>query len=212
MPFPLIPVAMGVSALSSIIGGIAGNKKRRQAERQLSDRQRKLEEWYRDGVNTNYLDRADSRAMLKRIREYNADALKALETDSIKSGATEEAKVAAASRMNRNYSGAIAEIAGLGVQNKDAVTRQYRAEKAGLENAQYAAKLGEMDGIQNMVSGLGNAAGTLAMIYGMGSGKDAPTKAPSFNPIIPSGANYPVGLPVKLHDTGLAGIRRYGQS
>lgn len=212
MPFPLIPIAMAVSALTSIIGGVSANNKRRQAERQLSDRQRKLDEWYRDEMNTSYLDRADSRAMLKRIREYNADTMKALSTNAIKAGATDEAKVAAASRLNRNYSGAVAQIAGLGAQHKDAVTRQYRAEKAGLENTRYAAKLGEMDGVQNMVSGLGNAAGTLTMIYGMGNGKVTPTKVRSFDPIIPSGANYPVGLPVKLHDTGLAGIRRYGQS
>lgn len=170
MAFPILPVAAGISALGSIFGGISANKKRREAEKQLEQRQRRLDQWYLSETATPYLDRADSRAMLKRIRDYNADELRALNTNAIKAGATDEAKVAAAGRLNRNYSQSVAQIAGLGEQHKDQVGREYRARRDELDDARYRAKLGEGDGVQTMVGNMGNAFGSLAAIYGMAPG------------------------------------------
>ena len=45
----------------------------------------------------------------------------------MKSGATDEAKVAAANKLNKNYSQTLAQIAGLGEQHKDQVRRDYQA-------------------------------------------------------------------------------------
>ena len=70
--FPLIALA-AISVASSIAGGISANKKQRKADQILSDRERNLKEWYNSEMNMPYLDRADSRAMLKRIRDYNED-------------------------------------------------------------------------------------------------------------------------------------------
>ena len=162
---PLL-IAAGVAAASSIAGGIAGNKKRKQAARQLEERKRRLDEWYNSEMAQSYLDRADSRAMLKRIRDYNAEELKSLNTNAVKAGATDEAKVAAAGKLNKNYSQTVAQIAGLGEQHKDQIRREYRNRLDNIENNQYQAKLGEADGIQNMVSGIGSAVGSLASIYG----------------------------------------------
>lgn len=98
--FPLIALA-AISVASSIAGGISANKKQRKADQILSDRERNLKEWYNSEMNMPYLDRADSRAMLKRIRDYNEDELKAMNTNAVKSGATDEAKVAAANKLNK---------------------------------------------------------------------------------------------------------------
>ena len=108
--FPLIALA-AISVASSIAGGISANKKQRKADQILSDRERNLKEWYNSEMNMPYLDRADSRAMLKRIRDYNEDELKAMNTNAVKSGATDEAKVAAANKLNKNYSQTLAQIA-----------------------------------------------------------------------------------------------------
>ena len=112
--FPVaLAIGAGISALSSIAGGVSANKRRKKADQILEDRRRRLDEWYQSEMNQPYLDRADSRAMLKRIRDYNEDELKALNTNAIKSGATDEAKVAAAGKLNKNYSQVVAQIAGL---------------------------------------------------------------------------------------------------
>ena len=147
--FPVaLAIGAGISALSSIAGGVSANKRRKKADQILEDRRRRLDEWYQSEMNQPYLDRADSRAMLKRIRDYNEDELKALNTNAIKSGATDEAKVAAAGKLNKNYSQVVAQIAGLGDQHKD--------------------ESGKISGMQNMVSGVGDAFGQLAMLYGLG--------------------------------------------
>ena len=84
--FPLIALA-AISVASSIAGGISANKKQRKADQILSDRERNLKEWYNSEMNMPYLDRADSRAMLKRIRDYNEDQLgKAAGTQNMISG------------------------------------------------------------------------------------------------------------------------------
>ena len=161
--FPLIALA-AISVASSIAGGISANKKQRKADQILSDRERNLKEWYNSEMNMPYLDRADSRAMLKRIRDYNEDELKAMNTNAVKSGATDEAKVAAANKLNKNYSQTLAQIAGLGEQHKDQVRRDYQARMDNL------TQLGKAAGTQNMISGIGSSLGQLAMLYGMGSG------------------------------------------
>ena len=159
--FPVaLAIGAGISALSSIAGGVSANKRRKKADQILEDRRRRLDEWYQSEMNQPYLDRADSRAMLKRIRDYNEDELKALNTNAIKSGATDEAKVAAAGKLNKNYSQVVAQIAGLG--------EQYQARLDNLDNARYEAESGKISGMQNMVSGVGDAFGQLAMLYGLG--------------------------------------------
>ena len=75
--FPVaLAIGAGISALSSIAGGVSANKRRKKADQILEDRRRRLDEWYQSEMNQPYLDRADSRAMLKRIRDYNEDELK----------------------------------------------------------------------------------------------------------------------------------------
>lgn len=214
MAVPLLAVAAGVSALSSILGGISGNRRRREAERQLAERQRGLDEWYAAEMNRNYLDRDDSRAALARIRDYNAEALDALNTNAIRTGATDEAKIAAASRLNRNYATAVTQIAGLGEQHKERVGQEYRARLAGLDNARYSATLAGVDGVQNMVSGLGSALGSLGMIYGMGqpaASTGGQVVKQDFGNVLPEGMRLRSSEPA-LPRLSLAGIRSYGQA
>lgn len=77
-------------------------------------------------------------------------------------------KVAAAGKLNKNYSQVVAQIAGLGEQHKDQIQQQYQVCLDNLDNARYEAELGKISGMQNMVSGVGDAPGQLAMLYGLG--------------------------------------------
>lgn len=173
----MFPIALGIgaglSALGSIFGGISANKRMKEADRMLADRQHKLDAWYNSEMNQPYLDRADSRAMLKRIRDYNADEMKALNTSAVKSGATDEAKVAAANQLNRNYSQVVAQIAGLGEQHKNQVRRDYMSRLDNLDSIRYQSQVGKAEGIQNMIGGLGSSLGQLALLYGLSSGKNS---------------------------------------
>ena len=46
--------------------------------------------------------------------------------------------------------------------------QQYQARLDNLDNARYEAESGKISGMQNMVSGVGDAFGQLAMLYGLG--------------------------------------------
>ena len=167
--FPLIALA-AISVASSIAGGISANKKQRKADQILSDRERNLKEWYNSEMNMPYLDRADSRAMLKRIRDYNEDELKAMKHQRREKRRYGRGKSCRRQQAQQNYSQTLAQIAGLGEQHKDQVRRDYQARMDNLTGTRYQAQLGKAAGTQNMISGIGSSLGQLAMLYGMGSG------------------------------------------
>ena len=160
------------SAASGIFGAAAANRRRRQAERELEKQKKKLAEWRDAEMGTNYLDRADSRAALRRVFEHNKDAQKAANTNAVKSGMTDEAKVAQAAKLNENYADVVSQIAGAGARHKDRVQQQYMDETRNLDNLKIQ-NLMDTSGVDNMVQGITGAAAGLAGTLGGGTGAPA---------------------------------------
>ena len=128
----------------------------------LDKQQEKLDDWYETEMNTSYVDRADSQDLLRRITEQNKEAMKSLNTDAIKSGATEEAKVAAASRQNRNYADAVGRIAAMGQRHKDNVSQQYMTNTNSIEQARMGLQGdGGGDALAGGISGAGGTIGSI---------------------------------------------------
>lgn len=157
------------SAASGIFGAAAANKRRRQAERELEKQKKKLTQWRDAEMGTNYLDRADSRAALRRVFEYNKEAQKAANTNAIKSGMTDEAKVAQAAKLNGNYADVVSQIAGAGARHKDRVQQQYMDETRNLDNLKIQ-NLMDTSGVDNLVQGLTGAAAGLGTAFAGGTG------------------------------------------
>ncbi len=160
------------SAASGIFGAAAANRRRRQAERELEKQKKKLAEWRDAEMGTNYLDRADSRAALRRVFEHNKEAQKAANTNAVKSGMTDEAKVAQAAKLNENYADVVSQIAGAGARHKDRVQQQYMDETRNLDNLKIQ-NLMDTSGVDNMVQGITGAAAGLAGTLGGGTGAPA---------------------------------------
>lgn len=160
------------SAASGIFGAAAANRRRRQAERELEKQKKKLAEWRDAEMGTNYLDRADSRAALRRVFEHNKEAQKAANTNAVKSGMTDEAKVAQAAKLNENYADVVSQIAGAGARHKDRVQQQYMDETRNLDNLKIQNLMGT-SGVDNMVQGITGAAAGLAGTLGGGTGAPA---------------------------------------
>lgn len=155
-----------ISGVASLAGGIAGtvakNNAAQRKERMLDKQQEKLDDWYETEMNTSYVDRADSQDLLRRITEQNKEAMKSLNTDAIKSGATEEAKVAAASRQNRNYADAVGRIAAMGQRHKDNVSQQYMTNTNSIEQARMGLQGdGGGDALAGGISGAGGTIGSI---------------------------------------------------
>ena len=91
-------IAAAISVAGSVASTVAANNRLRKAEKKIDSKQERLDNWYRSEMATNALDRADAQAALRRVRENMREAMKSAETDSIKRGMTDEAKVAQAAR------------------------------------------------------------------------------------------------------------------
>lgn len=161
---PLIAAA-AVGAGSSLLGGLFGNAARKRA-------QRKVDQAYQEQINelqaettANELDRADSRAAIRQVEEYNKEREKALGNTAIKRGMTDEAKVAYSARLNRNVGDVVSNIAAQGSQRKDAARSNLRQTKMSRAMAQANAANAQADGIGNMVSGIAQSAGQIAQAY-----------------------------------------------
>lgn len=170
----IVPTIMAIgSGLASIYGAIQGNINRKQAE-DLYEKQFTEAKKYRDReMAGDYLQRADSQAVLRRVEKNNQEYLDALENDAIRSGATAEAKVAAARKAQDAYADVVAELAAQGQQHKDAIDANWQQQKAQRDNMRIA-NLTDTSAIQNMVQGLGAAASAMGSIYAGSGGTSTP--------------------------------------
>lgn len=161
----VIPTIMAIgSGLASIYGAIQGNINRKEAE-ELYDKQfREAEEYRNREMAADPLQRADSQAILRRVEQNNQEYLDAMENDAIRSGATAEAKVAAARKAQDAYADVAAELAAQGQQRKDAIDANWQQQKVARENMKIA-NLTDTSAIQNMVTGMGAAASAMGSIY-----------------------------------------------
>lgn len=111
-------------------------------------------------INSNYLDRADSRNAIRQVTDATEESMRQLNTDAIRSGATDEAKVAMASKLNKNIANTVGTLAGIGEQHKDSLRGQKRNLRLGLLGHQYNVD-SDTSGITTMLQGISNAASTI---------------------------------------------------
>ena len=105
-----IPVLQGwigaaLGAITSIGSGIASaitaNQQAKKAKAEADKSEALLQDWYDSQMNTNILDRADTLSMLKMYRDTMDEQNRKFQTNAIKGGASEEAKVAYAQKQNK---------------------------------------------------------------------------------------------------------------
>ena len=150
-----------IGAVGSAVGGVLGSIRAAKQRKELNNQQRQLDRWYNGEMGTSYLDRADSRSMLKRIRDYYDERMRKQDTQNIKGGASEEAKVAQAVAANKGIADAASRISAAGQQHKDSVANQYKqlsynlgVQKAGLAGG----------GAQSLANAMSSASGVLGDI------------------------------------------------
>lgn len=153
-------IGTGINIAASTIGSAIANKRKREAE-----------EAYRKGIESeiaeidkeigaNYLDGATARNAIRRVTDANTEALRQLNTDAIRGGATDEAKVAMASKLNKGTASLVGDLAAIGEQRKDALKAQKRGLRRGLLQHQYDVNA-DTSGISNIVGAIGQASAAL---------------------------------------------------
>jgi hypothetical protein len=150
----------GIGLVANGIGSWIANKRTKEAQDLQDAHYNKVIGEVTDEINANYLDRADSRNVIRKVTDSNAEALRQLNTGAIRGGATDEAKVAMASQLNKRTADVVGDLAALGEQRKDAL----RAERRNLENAYTQLKyqrLADTSGIDSILTNIGTAAQNL---------------------------------------------------
>ena len=158
-------IGAGLSVVANGIGSAIANRRKRKAELEY---QEKIDQEIADidkEIAANPLDRADARNAIRKMTDANTEALRQLNTDAIRSGATDEAKVAMASKLNQGTANLVGDITALNEQRKDALKAQKRSLKRSLAQHQYEQNA-DTSGIQTLLSSVGSAANSISNAWG----------------------------------------------
>lgn len=164
---PISIAGMAVSALGSIYGAVQANVNRKKAEGILEQQKADLQEWRDREMNTNYLQRADSQALLKDVREQGEEYMRSMNNDAVRAGMSDEAKVAMAQQANKAYSNAASQLAAAGQQHKDNVENTWLSQKDKYDQLKIQNLLSTGEATQKMISGLGGALTSFGMLNAM---------------------------------------------
>lgn len=169
-------IGAGLNIAASAIGSAIANKRKREAEQKYQAGINEQIDELNDEINGNFLDRADARNALRKVTDANTETLRQLNTEAIRGGATDEAKVAMASKLNRQTADVVGDLAAIGEQRKDALKGQKRNLKLGLLRHQYAQEA-DTSGIDTIVQGVGAAANAIGSAWS--TKNDTPTDTAS---------------------------------
>lgn len=141
-----------IGAAFQAVGTIASNARQNNALNRQKESLNKLKAEDRAEMNSNYIDRADSQAVLREVREQNKGSLASLNTEGVKRGMTDEAKIAAAGQMNKAYADVVSRLGAVGAQYRDRARERLRGlerEEAGLN---YNTAMAQAKGIGDAAS------------------------------------------------------------
>lgn len=159
---------LGASLLGGLFGGISARRQARKAEKQIRQKQEALDKEYAHDKNTNYLDTEAARSTLALLRRQNQRQMEALNNNAVKAGTSDEAKVAAAGRLNENYADAASRIAGMGTEYKQRLKENYQNRTDSLDNALYNIQMGKAQATGDMIGATTGAVGGFLSAYGLG--------------------------------------------
>jgi hypothetical protein len=168
-------IIAGVSAIAKGVASLIGNRKKKKALRKLNQQYDAMIADTDDRINANFLDRADSKNAIRKVEESNKEALRQLNTDAIRRGATDEAKVAMASKLSQRTADVVGELSSIGEQYKDRLRdrKQSLQENKAAQNFQIESDTSGIDAFSSAISEVGNAAIGLA-----GTTSGTPTNTP----------------------------------
>lgn len=157
-------IGAGLNIVANGIGTAIANKRKRAAEENYQQAINNEISDIDKEIGSNYLDSAEAQNAIRKATDANTETLRQLNTDAIRGGATDEAKVAMANKLTQNTAGLVGDIAAVGEQRKEALKGEKRKLKLGLAGHQYQQN-SDTSGIDNILTGIGTAANTIASAW-----------------------------------------------
>lgn len=122
------------STAAAIYGGIKSGKLNRQAEKILQQQKTDNQNWYNIKKASDYTQRADVQAAIKRQRELLNEQYDRARATNLVSGGTDEALAMQKQAANQSLADTATDIAARAADYNDAVESQYMGRKASLED------------------------------------------------------------------------------
>lgn len=157
-------IGTALSVTANAIGSAIANKRKREAEEAYRKSVEGQINEINSEINSNYLDRADSQDALRKMTDANNETLRQLNTEAIRGGATDEAKVAMASSLNKNTANVVGSLAAAGEQHKDRLKEQKRSLQNSLITHKYNTD-SDVSGIDTITSSIASAANSLGKAW-----------------------------------------------
>ena len=157
-------IGAGLNIVASGIGSAIANKRKREAEQAYQSAMDKEIATLESEINANPLDRAEAQNAIRKMTEANAETLRQLNTEAIRGGATDEAKVAMANNLTKNTANLVGDLAAMGEQRKDRLKEQQRGLRMGMMQHQYARDA-DTSGMETIVNAVGQSANAIGSAW-----------------------------------------------
>ncbi len=159
-------IGTGFNVAANAIGSWLANKRKREAEQQYAQEVNAIKQDLDRDINSNYLDRADARNAIRKTVDAQTEAMRQLNTDAIRGGATDEAKVAMASKLNQATADVVGNLSAAGEQHKDRLRDQKRQIEAAQAQHNYALA-SDMSGWDTLLQNVGQASQSLGTAWSL---------------------------------------------
>lgn len=126
-------ILAGVSALSSLFASLKSAQANKLADAQLRKRQSELDVWYNKEYNQNYLDTDEAKSIMTILENQRKEQMKKVDQNNAIKGASDEARIATADKLNRGIADNVTRLAGYGTRYKDMMRREYQGLKSNLD-------------------------------------------------------------------------------
>lgn len=173
-------IGAGLSAASTGVGAMQSAKERKKATELQRKRESESKMFYEREYNKDYFDTATAKGLINRASIKMRDFGKQNQNSAIKTGATQENKIANAQSANANYSNLLSNIADQGTQYKQNVRNQYLNQQNQFDNANMNSIEANAQSKANAGANIGKAIGgvTQAVIAGMPTKASGPSTIP----------------------------------
>lgn len=154
-------IGAGLSAASSIYGGIQASKAAKKAKRETEDQRRRNQNWFDQRYNEDATQRADAQRLLTITEENMRNRNKAAAGNQAVMGGTDESLAATKTANNDAFAKTVSAINAQADARKDDIEQQYRQADEGYSQDMRNIEYQRANNVAQAVQGVGSAASSI---------------------------------------------------
>lgn len=166
-------IGAGLSAVSSIAGGIANRNARKRQEEMLAAQKDENKAWWDKKYNEDPTKRADTVRLLTQMQEQIKNRNKAARGRQAVMGGTDDSTTSVKEANNKVLADTTSQIVAGNESRKDQIENQYLNRKAQIEGQQMQDEANKAANVANVVSGVAGTASNIASALDSGDSSKA---------------------------------------